>query len=155
MTTTTHSLVPKVRKADVLLVEDNHADVYVTRLAFARSRVGAVLHVVSDGDEAMDFLRRRGAWANANAPKPDLVLLDLNLPRKNGREVLSEMRGDPDLRRIPVVVLTSSQADKDLVDVYDLGANVCITKPSDPAVLNEIVVAIEDLWFVLGQLSPR
>lgn len=153
MTTTTHSLVPKVRKADVLLVEDNHADVYVTRLAFARSRVGTVLHVVSDGDEAMDFLRRRGAWANA--PKPDLVLLDLNLPRKNGREVLSEMRGDPDLRRIPVVVLTSSQADKDLVDVYDLGANVCITKPSDPAVLNEIVVAIEDLWFVLGQLSPR
>jgi len=153
MTTTTHSLVPKVRKADVLLVEDNHADVYVTRLAFARSRVGAVLHIVSDGDEAMDFLRRRGAWANA--PKPDLVLLDLNLPRKNGREVLSEMRGDPDLRRIPVVVLTSSQADKDLVDVYDLGANVCITKPSDPAVLNEIVVAIEDLWFVLGQLSPR
>jgi CheY-like chemotaxis protein len=150
---TTHSLVPKARKADVLLVEDNHADVYVTRLAFSRSKVGAVLHVVSDGDEAMDFLRRRGAWAGA--PKPDLVLLDLNLPRKNGREVLSEMRADPNLRRIPVVVLTSSQADKDLVDVYDLGANVCFTKPSDPAVLNEIVVAIEDLWFVLGQLSPR
>jgi len=145
--------VPPKKRANVLLVEDNPADVYVTRLAFAKGKVAATVHVVIDGDEAMDFLRQSGKWAIA--PRPDLVILDLNLPRRSGREVLAEMRADPQLRRIPVVVLTSSSADADIFDVYDLGANVCLTKPSDFDDLVRIVLTVEDLWLILGQLSPR
>ncbi len=144
---------PKKNKADVLLVEDNAADVYVTRLAFAKGRVAVSLHVATDGDDAMHFLRKQGKWLGA--PRPDLVILDLNMPRRNGREVLAEMRADPLLRRIPVVVLTSSSADADIFDVYDLGANACFTKPSDFDSLTQIVLTLEDLWFVLGQLPSR
>lgn len=147
------SITPNRKRPDVLLVEDNVGDVYVTRLAFRQTRTSCALHVVADGDEAMTFLRRQGKWSAA--PKPDLILLDLNLPLRTGREVLADIRADPSLRRIPVVVLTSSQADNDLYDVYDLGANACITKPSDLASLVSVVLAIEDLWFVLGHLPPR
>lgn len=149
----TQTIPPRRKQAHVLLVEDNAADVYVTRRAFARGRSAATLHVVGDGEEAMEFLRAEGRWTAA--PRPDYVLLDLNMPRKDGREVLSEVRGDPSLRRIPVVVLTSSAADTDLYEVYDLGANVVFTKPNDPDVLTRIVVALEEVWFVLGQLPPR
>ena len=145
--------VPPMKKVDVLLVEDNPADVYVTRLAFSKGKVASSLHVAVDGDDAMAFMRQEGKWLNA--PRPDLVILDLNLPRRNGREVLAEMRADPALRRIPVIVLTSSDADADIFDVYDLGANACLTKPSDFDVLTRIVLAMEDLWFVLGQLPSR
>jgi len=148
----TPSILPR-RRRHVLLVEDSKGDVLLTRLAFARGDVSALLHVVSDGEEAMEFLRGEGRWAGA--PRPDMVILDLNLPRKNGREVLAEVRADPQLRRIPVVVLTSSAADTDICDVYDLGANVAITKPSDPNTLTRIVMALDDLWFVLGQLPSR
>lgn len=149
----THSITPRPKRPDVLLVEDSPGDVYVAQRAFQKSRVGTILHVAVDGDDAMDFMRRKGKWTEA--PKPDLVLLDLNLPLRTGREVLAEMRADPALRRIPVVVLTSSQEDNDLYDVYDLGANACVTKPSDLPSLISVVLTIEDLWFVLGHLSPR
>lgn len=141
------------RKANVLLVEDNQADVFMVRRAFARSGIAAQLHHVSNGEEAIGFLRQEGQWESS--PRPDLVIMDLNLPRKSGREVLEEMHLDSSLRRIPVIVLTSSAAESDIFDAYDRGAAVYVTKPSDPDVLTQVVVTMEDLWLVLGHLSPR
>lgn len=148
----TFTLPPK-RRAEVLLVEDNEADAYVASMAFARGKLGANVNVVIDGDEAVEFLRGKGRWIGA--PKPNIVLLDLNLPRRNGREVLAEMRADPALRRIPVIILSSSSADADVFDTYDLGANAYIAKPSDFEALVSIIATVEDLWLVSGQTSPR
>lgn len=145
--------VNMVVRADVLLVEDNDGDVYLLRQAIARLRLGANLHVVGDGEAAMRFLRREGS--HSAAPRPDLVLLDLNLPMKDGREVLAEMRLDPRFRRIPVVVLTGSQAEEDIAGAYDAGANAYLIKPGDPDTLFHLVKVLEDLWFVLGRLPPR
>ena len=114
---------------EVLLVEDDIGDVVMTREALAEGKVLNRLHVVGDGVEAIEFLRRQGP--HADAPRPDLILLDLNLPRRDGRQVLAEVKGDPDLRRIPVVVLTTSEAEEDILRSYDLHANAYVTKPVD------------------------
>lgn len=131
-------------RAHVLLVEDNPGDVRLTREAFEEGCVATTLHVVEDGVAALDFLFRRGDYADA--PRPDLVLLDLNLPRKNGDEVLTEMHADPVVKRTPVVVLTSSNAEKDVVRSYELCANGYLTKPVDPNEFIETIRSVERFW---------
>lgn len=133
-----------VRPLQLLLVEDNPGDVRLTREAFKAGEVNAALYVARDGVEAMDFLRKRGAFASA--PMPDLILLDLNLPRKNGREVLSEIKADPKLKKIPVLVMTTSRADQDINRAYSLNANCYITKPMDLDEFLRIVKSISEFW---------
>lgn len=133
------------RPIEVLLVEDNPGDVRLTQEALKEGRIVNRLSVVPDGVEAIEFLSRRGKYANS--PRPDLILLDLNLPRKNGGEVLQEIKTDPDLRRIPVMVLTTSSAEKDMLEAYSLHANCFITKPVDLNQFLEVVRSIEHFWF--------
>ena len=135
---------------EILLVEDNPGDVRLTREAFRDGRVSNNLSVVSDGVEALAFLRREGS--HGHAPRPGLVLLDLNLPRKDGREVLAEIKTDPYLRRIPVVVLTTSEAEADILRSYDLNANCYITKPVDFDRFLEVIKSIEEFWLTIVQL---
>jgi len=144
-----------VKPVDILLVEDNPGDVQLAREALETGKVRVALHVVVDGVEAMDFLRRRGACAAA--VRPDLILLDLNLPRKDGREVLGEIKADADLRRIPVVILTTSKAEEDVLKTYDLHANCYITKPIDFDQFIRVVRSIEDFWLTVVRLpeGPR
>jgi CheY-like chemotaxis protein len=137
---------------DVLLVEDDPGDVLMTREAFELNRVGNTLHVVSDGVEAMEFLRRQGA--HAHAPRPGLVLLDLNLPRMDGREVLAALKADPELCDIPVVILTTSSADEDIVRSYKLHANAYVTKPVDFKRFIEVVRQIDHFFVTIVSL-PR
>ena len=132
------------KPVELLLIEDNPGDVRLTREALKNSDINVHLSVARDGVEAMDFLRRSGPFADA--PKPDLVLLDLNLPRKNGREVLSEIKSDPELKRIPVLIMTTSRAEQDVNRAYHLNANCYITKPMDLDEFLRIVKAIEDFW---------
>ena len=138
------------RPIEVLLVEDNPADVRLTEEAFKDGRVSCHLSVASDGVEAMEYLRREGKFQTA--PRPDLVLLDLNLPRKSGREVLEEIKSDPHLRRIPVMVLTTSSAHQDLASAYSLHANCYITKPLDMDQFRSVVRSIELFWFIIVTL---
>lgn len=140
------------RPIEVLLVEDNPGDVRLTQEAFKEGKVRNILHVVNDGVEAIAFLRQEGKYKSV--PKPDLVLLDLNLPKKDGREVLQEIKADKELRRIPVVVLTTSQAEQDILHSYDLHANCYITKPVDLDQFIDIVNTIEDFWLTIVKL-PR
>ena len=137
---------------DILLVEDNPGDVELTREALHDSKVHMRLSVVHDGVEALRFLRREGV--HAGAPRPDLILLDLNLPRKDGRGVLAEVKADPELRQIPVVILTSSQAEQDILKAYELHANCYVTKPVDLDQFITIVRSIEHFWFTIVKL-PR
>jgi chemotaxis family two-component system response regulator Rcp1 len=132
------------RLVELLLVEDNPGDVRLTQEALKEGPLPVRLSVARDGVEALDFLRRRGPYGDA--PTPDLILLDLNLPRKNGREVLSEIKNDPQLRRIPVLVMTTSRADQDVQKAYSLNANCYITKPMDLDEFLRIVRSIEDFW---------
>ena len=141
------------RPVEILLVEDNPGDVRLTREALREGKVRNNLHVASDGVEALAFLRKEGPYAAA--VRPDLILLDLNLPRKDGREVLKEIKADPALRHIPVVVLTSSQAEEDIVRAYDLHANCYVTKPVDLDQFIRVVEAIEDFWFTIVKLPPE
>jgi CheY-like chemotaxis protein len=136
---------------EVLLVEDNPGDVRLTMEAFKEGKIRNHLSVVSDGVEALAFLRREDPYANV--PRPDIILLDLNLPKKDGRDVLAEIKADGDLKRIPVVVLTTSDADKDVLRIYDLHANCYITKPVDFAQFVTVVKTIEDFWFNVVELS--
>ena len=138
---------------EILLVEDNPGDVRLTKEALKEGRFANLINVAVDGFEAMAFLRREGKYANAS--RPDLILLDLNLPKKNGREVLAEIKADSNLKRIPVVVLTSSQAEKDIVATYNLHANCYITKPVDFEQFICVVRSIEDFWFAVVKLPPR
>ena len=138
---------------EILLVEDNPGDVRLTKEALKEGRFANLINVAVDGFEAMAFLRREGKYANAS--RPDLILLDLNLPKKNGREVLADIKADSDLKRIPVVVLTSSQAEKDIVATYNLHANCYITKPVDFEQFICVVRSIEDFWFAVVKLPPR
>ncbi len=138
---------------DILLVEDNPGDARLAQEALKEGRMSSRLKVVVDGVEAMSFLRREGGVASA--PRPQLVLLDLNLPRKDGREVLAEMKSDPDLCRIPVVVLTTSQAETDVLRCYDLHANCYITKPVDLDRFIAVVRAIEEYWCSVVTLPPN
>lgn len=138
---------------EILLVEDNPGDVRLTLEALKDGKVRNNMHVVKDGVEALAFLRREGEYADA--PCPDIILLDLNLPRKNGREVLAETKKDPNLRRIPVVILTVSQAEEDVLRTYDLHANCYITKPVDLEQFIKVVKSIEDFWLTIVRLPPN
>jgi CheY-like chemotaxis protein len=138
---------------EILMVEDNAGDVRLTQEAFKTSKVHSVLSVVKDGVEAMAFLHRTGSYVNAQ--RPDLIFLDLNLPRKDGREVLAEIKGDAELRRIPVVVLTTSRADRDIITAYDLNANCYIVKPSDLDQFFEVIRSTEHFWLTTVTPSPK
>lgn len=138
------------RPVEILLVEDNPGDVRLTREAMREGRVLNRLSVVGDGVEAMEFLRRSGPYVEA--PRPDLILLDLNLPRKDGREVLSEIKRDGDLKSIPVVILTTSEAEQDILRTYQLHANCYITKPVDLEQFLRVARIVEDFWFTIVRL---
>jgi CheY-like chemotaxis protein len=135
-----------------LLVEDNPGDVRLTIEALRESKVRNQIHVVDDGEQAMAFLHREGAYAGVR--RPDLILLDLNLPRKDGREVLAEIKQDPDLKLIPVVVLTSSAAEQDIIQAYNLYANCYITKPVSLDQFLRVIQSIEEFWLVVVMLPP-
>jgi len=137
----------------ILLVEDNPGDADLAREALEASKLHNDLHVVGDGEAAMAFLRREGKYAAA--PRPDLVLLDLNLPKKDGREVLAEIKSDEHLKRIPVVILTTSKAEEDILRTYSLHANCFITKPIDLTQFIKVVQAIEEFWFTIVKLPPN
>lgn len=144
---------PKRQPIDVLLVEDNPGDVRLTREALKEGQLSVNLSVASDGVEALEFLRRTGKYEAA--PRPDLILLDLNLPRKSGREVLSEIKNDPDLKKIPVLVMTTSTAQQDIVRAYSLNANCYIAKPLDLQQFIEVVQSIEDFWLTKASLPSK
>lgn len=139
-----------MRPVEILLVEDNPGDVRLTEEALKEAKVRNNLNVVGDGEAALDFLYRRGR--HAEAPRPDIVLLDLNLPRKNGRQVLAEVKADQELKRIPVVILTTSKAEEDILRTYDLHANCFITKPVDFEQFIRVVQSIESFWLSIVTL---
>ncbi len=141
------------RPVDILLVEDNPGDVRLTEEALKDGRLRNNLFVVEDGVEAIAFLRRQGKYAQV--PRPDLVLLDLNLPKKSGREVLAEIKADEELKSIPVVMLTISKAEEDILRAYNLHVNCYITKPIDLDRFMEVVKTIEDFWLTIVKLPPR
>ena len=147
------SVPEHVEVIDVLLVEDDPGDVLLIREAFEDNKVHNRLHVVSDGVEAIDFLRKQGE--NGEAPTPDLILLDLNLPRMDGREVLAEIKADEDLRQIPVVVLTTSKAEEDVLRSYKLHANAYVTKPVDFERFIEVVRQIDEFFVTVVKLPSR
>lgn len=136
---------------EILLVEDNPGDVRLTKEALKDARVSNNLHVTMDGVDALAFLRKQGK--HTAAPCPDLILLDLNLPKKNGREVLEEIKRDDALRHIPVVILTTSQAEQDVVESYRLRANAYVTKPVDLEQFLKVVGSIEQFWLEIVKLS--
>jgi CheY-like chemotaxis protein len=140
------------RPIEIMLVEDNPGDVRLTREALKEAKVRNNLSVVDDGVEAMKFLRREGIYSAA--PRPDIVLLDLNLPRKDGRQVLAEVKADPDLKRIPVVILTTSRAEEDILKTYDLHANCFISKPVDFEQFIRVIQSIEHFWLAIVTLPP-
>ena len=145
-----HTLVKPI---DILLVEDNPGDADLAREALDGSKMNNRLQVVEDGEKAMAFLRREPPYADS--PRPDLILLDLNLPKKDGRQVLAEIKADETLKRIPVVILTTSQAEEDVLKSYDLHANCYITKPIDLHQFLHVVRSIEDFWLSIVILPPK
>ena len=138
---------------EILLVEDNPGDVRLTQEAVREAKIRNTLNVVNDGEQAIAYVRRQGEYAER--PRPDLILLDLNLPRKDGREVLQDLKSDPDLHRIPVVVLTSSEAEQDILSTYDLYANAYVTKPVDLEQFMRVVSSIQDFWLNIVKLPPE
>ena len=140
------------RPVRILLVEDNPADVRLTQEALRDAKVRNEIHVAIDGEQAMEFLHKAGKYGDAK--RPDVVLLDLNLPRKSGLEVLKEIKEDDELKRIPVVVITSSKAEQDIVRTYNLHANCYVTKPVDLHQFLEVVKSIEDFWLSIVRLPP-
>ncbi len=132
------------------MVEDNPVDVLVTREALKQGRILNNISVAEDGEEALDFLFRTGQFSAA--PRPDLILLDLNLPKKDGREILAELKSNPDLRSIPVVILTTSQAEEDVLRSYDCGANCFIVKPVDLEQFTSTIRSVENFWFSIVKL---
>ncbi len=143
----------KGRPAEILLVEDNHGDVLLTKKAFKQAKIANNITVAKNGEEAMQILRREGVYADAHLP--DLILLDLNLPKKSGKDVLQEIKSDDLLKHIPVVVLTSSRAELDVVKTYDLHANSYIIKPVNLQKFSEIVASIERYWFTIVVLTDE
>jgi CheY-like chemotaxis protein len=136
----------------ILLVEDNLGDVRLTQEAFKEGRVSNLLIVAADGIEAMSILRRKEP--HSESPRPDLILLDLNIPRMDGRQVLAEIKSDPDLKRIPVIILTTSKAEEDILRTYDLNANCYITKPVDYDNFLSVVKTIDEFWLTVVKLPP-
>jgi chemotaxis family two-component system response regulator Rcp1 len=147
------NLNPSLRPVDILLVEDSPSDADLTEEALSDGKVLNKLHWVEDGVEALAFLRRQGKYANA--PRPDLILLDLNLPKKDGREVLAEIKVDPSLKLIPVIVLTTSAAERDILKTYELNGNCYVTKPIDLEQFISVVKLIEEFWLVLVKLPSE
>ena len=143
----------EVRPVDILLVEDNPGDVRLTKEALKDAKVLNEIYIAKDGVEALEFLHRKGKFSNV--PLPDLILLDLNLPKKDGREVLAEIKEDPILKHIPVVVLTTSKADEDIIKTYNLHANAYITKPVDLNRFAEIIHVLNEFWFTIVKLPPK
>ena len=140
-------------RIEILLVEDNPGDVRLTQEAIRESKIRNRLNVVRDGEQAVAYVRRQGNFADQ--PRPDLILLDLNLPKKDGREVLQDLKSDPDLHRIPVVVLTSSAAEQDILSTYDLYANAYVTKPVDLEQFMHVVSSIQEFWLSVVKLPPE
>lgn len=145
--------VIEAKPIEILLVEDNPGDVDLTKAALRRSKLATHLSVARDGEQALAMLRRDGQ--HSESPWPDMILLDLNLPKKSGKEVLAEIKQDPELRRIPVAVVTSSQAEQDIIRSYDLHANCYVTKPLDLSQFRRVVETIEDFWFMVVKLPSR
>ncbi len=145
--------IKKGRPLEVLIVEDNPGDVRLTEECLKDFGMNNNLHVVQDGEEAIDFLRKEDRFTLV--PRPDLILLDLNLPKKDGREVLADIKRDSSLRRIPVVVLTTSSAEKDILKAYDLQANCYITKPVDLDTFSSVLRSIHDFWFGVAKLPDE
>lgn len=143
---------PTGEQINLLLVEDNPGDVRLTEEAFDGDRTEHAMHVVTDGEEALDFMYRRDD--HASAPRPDLVLLDLNLPRLAGMDVLAEIKSDPELKQIPVIVLTGSEAEQDVIESYNHHANACLTKPVDPNEFIALIRSFEDFWMAKVRLPP-
>ncbi|MDQ8185546.1 response regulator [Pelagicoccus sp. SDUM812002] len=146
-------MTDKGRPIEMLLVEDNEADIRLTQIALQQAKLENRLHVVRDGEQALAFLRREGEFKDA--VRPDLILLDLNLPRVNGSEVLKEIRGDSNLENLPVVILTTSEAEKDIFESYELHANCYITKPVDLRKFMGVVEMIEDFWKRVSSQPPK
>ena len=142
-----------MKSVDILIVEDNPGDVRLTKEVLKESKIQNNISVVGDGVDALAFLRREGEYVNA--PHPDLILLDLNLPRKSGREVLKEIKEDPNLKLIPVVILTTSQDEHDILKAYNLHANSYITKPVDLNQFIKVVKSIEDFWLTIVKLPKQ
>lgn len=142
----------KFRRIEILLVEDSPSDANLTIKGFVNAKIANNLHWVEDGETAMNYLRHEGKFANA--PRPDLVLLDLNLPGMDGREVLTEVKSDPILKLIPVVVLTTSTDEQDILRSYNLNANCYVTKPLDVYQFIEVVQLIKDFWLAAVKLPP-
>jgi chemotaxis family two-component system response regulator Rcp1 len=139
-----------ISPVDLLLVEDNPGDVRLTKVALKDAKLKINMHVVGDGMEAMAFLHRQGKYASS--PRPDLIMLDLNLPKKDGRQVLAEIKEDPDLKRIPVVIVTTSKAEEDILKTYNLHANCYVTKPLDLDQFIAVVQSIEQFWLTIVKL---
>lgn len=144
---------PPVKLIEILLVEDSATDILMTQEALNEAKLLTTLHIVEDGVSALAFLRQTGPYANA--PRPDLILLDLNLPRKNGRELLAEIKDDPHLQQIPVVVLTTSNAEEDIVKAYNLHANCYVVKPLDFTRFVEVIRSIRHFWFTIVTLPSE
>ena len=138
---------------EILLVEDNPGDVRLTQEVLKEGKVHNTLNIVENGVQALSFLRKENEYSDA--PTPDLILLDLNLPKKDGREVLLDIKKDPELKKIPVVVLTTSQAEEDILNVYDLNANCYVSKPVDLGQFIDVVKSIEDFWLSIVKLPTR
>lgn len=137
---------------EILLVEDNPGDVRLTSEVFKEGKIRNKLHVVKDGEEALQFLKKEGKFAKA--VHPDLILLDLNLPKKDGREVLDDIKNDPDLKRIPVIILTTSTAEEDIVKTYNSNANCFVSKPVDLDEFISVIKSIENFWLTIVKLPP-
>lgn len=146
-------MIQKSGMVEILMVEDNPADIRLTKEAFKDAKVLNNMHIVVDGEEAMAFLRKEGKYPDA--PRPDLILLDLNLPKKDGREVLAEIKKDPELKRIPIVVLTTSEDEKDIFKAYDLHVNAYVKKPVDLNQFIKVVEAVEDFWLTVVKLPSK
>ncbi len=145
-----------VKMVNVLLVEDDREDIEITTRAFKKGKIANPLYVVRDGEEAMEFLQHKGRYTDAaKAPRPGLILLDLNLPRLDGREVLKLLKTDPNLRRIPVVVLTTSSEEADVLGCYDQGANTYITKPVEFQGFLQAVITIGQYWLCVAEIPNR
>ena len=144
---------PDARPIEILLVEDDEGDVLLTTEALEASKITNNMHVARNGEEALRFLRREGEYADA--ARPDIVLLDLNLPRVDGREVLSQVKSDEDLRRIPIIVLTTSEAEEDIVRSYDLHANAYVTKPVDFNRFLQVIQSIDEFFVTVVKLPSR
>ena len=144
------------KPAVILLAEDDPGDQELTRRALEQSRIRNELHIVEDGEEALNYLQRRGEYEDPDSsPKPDLMLLDLNMPKMDGKQLLEQMRADPNLRRIPVVALTTSKQENDIIRTYDLGANSYIVKPVDMDQFVNAIKVLKDYWFQIVVLPPR